>query len=69
LAERAVNAHVLTTSGAEFHSEDDIRYLLRNLDIRTYAPAVETLGRCYPIDRFPQKTLDAAEELLRGNEA
>jgi Nucleotidyltransferase of unknown function (DUF6036) len=52
--------------GEEFHDEDDIRYLLRHLDIRTYEAAVEVITRYYPLERFPQKTLYALEELLRG---
>ena len=50
--------------GAEFHDEDDIRYLLRHLDITTYEQAVAVIARFYPIDRFPQKTLYALAELL-----
>jgi hypothetical protein len=51
--------------GEEFHDEDDIRYLLRHLDIRTYEAAVEIITRYYPLEQFPQKTLYALEELLR----
>lgn len=50
--------------GAEFHDEDDVRFLLRLLDIRSYARAVETIARYYPLERFPQKTLYALQELL-----
>ena len=50
--------------GAEFHDEDDIRYLLRHLDIRSFEEAVETIARYYPVERFPQKTLYALAELL-----
>jgi hypothetical protein len=50
--------------GAEFHDEDDIRYLLRHLDITSYQQAVETITRFYPLERFPQKTLYALEDLL-----
>lgn len=50
--------------GAEFHDEDDVRYLLRHLDIRTYEQAVAAITRYYPLDRFPQKTLYALAELL-----
>jgi len=50
--------------GAEFHDEDDVRYLLRYLDIRTYEQAVAAITRYYPLDRFPQKTLYALAELL-----
>ncbi len=50
--------------GAEFHDEDDIRFLLRLLDIRSYDKAVGIIGQYYPLDRFPQKTLYALAELL-----
>jgi hypothetical protein len=50
--------------GAEFHDEDDVRYLIRHLDVRTYDEAVAIIGRYYPLDRFPQKTLYALAELL-----
>jgi hypothetical protein len=50
--------------GAEFHDEDDVRYLLRHLDIRSYEQAVTVITRYYPRERFPQKTLYALAELL-----
>jgi hypothetical protein len=50
--------------GAEFHDEDDVRYLLRHLDIRSYEKAVATITKYYPLERFPQKTLYALGELL-----
>jgi hypothetical protein len=50
--------------GAEFHDEDDIRYLLRHLEIRTYEKAVTIITKYYPLERFPQKTLYALAELL-----
>jgi hypothetical protein len=50
--------------GAEFHDEDDIRYLLRHLGIASYERALEVLTRYYPLERFPQKTLYALGELL-----
>jgi len=50
--------------GAEFHDEDDVRFLLRLLDIRSYQHAVEVITKYYPLERFPQKTLHALEELL-----
>jgi hypothetical protein len=53
--------------GAEFHDEDDVRYLLRHLDVRSYDQAVSILGKYYPLERFPQKALYALEELLPGN--
>ncbi|OGA11495.1 MAG: hypothetical protein A3D95_01265 [Betaproteobacteria bacterium RIFCSPHIGHO2_12_FULL_69_13] len=50
--------------GAEFHDEDDIRYLLRHLGVASYDKALEILARYYPLERFPQKTLYALGELL-----
>jgi hypothetical protein len=50
--------------GAEFHDEDDIRYLLRYLDLRNYEDAVAVITMYYPLERFPQKTLYALAELL-----
>jgi hypothetical protein len=50
--------------GAEFHDEDDVRYLLRHLDIRSRDQAFQAITRYYPLERFPQKTLYALAELL-----
>jgi hypothetical protein len=50
--------------GAEFHDEDDVRYLLRLLEIRSYEKAVAVITKYYPLQRFPQKTLYALAELL-----
>ncbi len=50
--------------GAEFHDEDDVRYLLRHLDIRTYDKALTVIGQYYPLEKFPQKTLYALAEIL-----
>ena len=52
--------------GAAFHDEDDIRYLLRLLDISKPGRAKEIITRYYPLERFPQKTLYALDELLRN---
>ncbi len=54
--------------GAEFHDEEDVRYLLRNLEVRTYEQALALIGRYYPLERFPQKTLYALAEMLPGQE-
>jgi hypothetical protein len=50
--------------GAEFHDEDDIRYLLRLLEVRNCEEAVAIITKYYPLARFPQKTLYALAELL-----
>lgn len=50
--------------GAEFHDEADVRYLLRHLDIDSRDRAVAVITKYYPLERFPQKTLSALEEIL-----
>ena len=50
--------------GAEFHDEADVRYLLRHLDIDSRDRAVAVITKYYPLERFPQKTLYALEEIL-----
>ena len=50
--------------GAEFQDEEDVRYLLRHLDIRTYEKALTVIEKYYPRERFPQKTLYALAEIL-----
>jgi hypothetical protein len=50
--------------GAEFHDEDDVRFLLRLLAIRDQPEALQIITRYYPLERFPQKTLYALGELL-----
>jgi hypothetical protein len=53
--------------GPEFHDEDDVRFLLRVLDIADYDKAVEVITRYYPLERFPQKALYALQELLSSS--
>ncbi|MBP6217576.1 MAG: hypothetical protein KA436_03195 [Oligoflexales bacterium] len=50
--------------GHEFHDIDDVRYLLRYLNISKYDVALTVIARYYPIEKFPQKTLYVLEELL-----
>lgn len=50
--------------GAEFHDEEDVRFLLRLLDVRSYDHALHIITKYYPLERFPQKTLYALEDLL-----
>lgn len=50
--------------GTEFRDEDDVRYLLRQLDIRSTEKAIATVTKYYPLERFPQKSLYALEDLL-----
>jgi hypothetical protein len=54
--------------GQEFHDEEDVRYLLRHLDISTFDAAVGVISRFYPLERFPQKTLYALQDLLGPTE-
>lgn len=49
--------------GAEFQDENDVRFLLRYLNIDDYDRALATITAYYPLERFPQKTLYALEEL------
>jgi hypothetical protein len=49
---------------AEFHDEEDVRFLLRLLDVRSYDQALEIITKYYPLERFPPKALYALEELL-----
>jgi hypothetical protein len=50
--------------GAEYHDENDVRYLLRYLNIEQYERALEVITTFYPLERFPQKTIYALEEIL-----
>lgn len=62
LAMKCLSARI----GAEFHDVDDIRYLLRYLNITAVGEAKKVLASYYPLERFPQKTLYLLEELLAG---
>lgn len=50
--------------GAEFHDLDDVRFLLRLLDIHSYDQVITVITKYYPLERFPPKSLYALEELL-----
>lgn len=52
--------------GEEFHDLDDIRYLLRHLNITGVAEALEVVTRYFDAERLPPKTRLALEELLPG---
>ena len=52
--------------GGEFHDISDIQYLLRHLNIESYQQASDIISEYYPIERYPQKTLYALEEILEN---
>jgi hypothetical protein len=52
--------------GPEFHDEDDVRYLLRYLNLERAEDALAIVERFFPRDRIPAKTRFALEELLPG---
>lgn len=52
--------------GEEFHDLDDIRYLLRYLNLSTVEEALAIVTRYFEEDRLPVKTRLALEELLGG---
>lgn len=57
-----------TRIGEEFHDVDDIRFLLRYLNVTDVDSATALLEQYYPLERFPQKTLYLLEELLGDRE-
>ena len=50
--------------GEEFHDLDDVRYLLRHLDISTVEKALAVVGRYFDDSQLHPKTRLALEELL-----
>lgn len=50
--------------GEEFHDMDDVRYLLRYLNITSSVEALAVVARYYDAGRLPPKTRLALEELL-----
>lgn len=50
--------------GEEFHDEEDVRFLLRYLNISTYPAAIKVVTKYYPVEQLPQKALYALEEIL-----
>jgi hypothetical protein len=50
--------------GAEFHDLDDVRYLLRHLNIESASDAMAVVEQYVPTERIPPKTRYALEELL-----
>ena len=60
LAMKCLSARI----GEEFHDLDDIRYLLRYLNVTSAAVAKKVIERYYPLDRFPHKTLYLLDDFL-----
>ena len=52
--------------GEEFRDLDDVRYLLRYLNINRVEEALEVVTRYFDAERLPPKTRLALEELLPG---
>lgn len=50
--------------GEEFHDVEDVRFLLRYLNMTDYQQAIKIMTKYYPLERFPQKTLYALEEIF-----
>jgi hypothetical protein len=50
--------------GEGYQDEEDVRYLLRNLNIQRYEDAEEILGHYYPLEEFPESAHIALRELL-----
>jgi hypothetical protein len=65
LAMKCLSARI----GEEFHDVEDIRYLLRYLNLTEPGEAKELIAAYYPLERFPQKTLYLLEGLLSANDA
>ncbi len=55
--------------GEEFHDLDDVRYLLRYLNITGVEEALKVVTRYLEAERLPPKTRLALEELLPGSES
>ncbi len=52
--------------GEEFHDLDDVRYLLRYLNVSTFEEALAIVLRYFDEEHIPPKTRLALEELLGG---
>ncbi|MGQ0766924.1 MAG: hypothetical protein ACT4OZ_14845 [Gemmatimonadota bacterium] len=50
--------------GEEFHDLDDVRFLIRSLNLETEAEVLAVIGKYYPLERFPAKTLFAIKDIL-----
>jgi hypothetical protein len=52
--------------GPEFHDEDDVRYLLRYLNLERAQDALAIVEGYFPAERVPVKTRLALQEMLPG---
>ena len=50
--------------GDDSRDADDVRFLLRHQNFTESAAAREAVGRSYPVEKVPQRTLYALEEML-----
>ncbi|HEY3245863.1 MAG TPA: hypothetical protein VGM03_21185 [Phycisphaerae bacterium] len=50
--------------GPLFRDEEDVRFLLRYLNIETLEEALAILGKYYPLERYPPKTRYILTDLL-----
>lgn len=50
--------------GAEFRDQEDVRFLLRLLDVYSIEGAIALISKYYPSDQIPQKALHALPDLL-----
>ncbi len=50
--------------GAEFRDQDDVRFLLRLLDVYRVERAIAIITKYYPAEQIPQKALYALPDLL-----
>lgn len=54
--------------GAESRDQDDVRFLLRLLDVHNVSEAVKIITKYYSPDEIPKKTLYALPDLLPAQE-
>ena len=64
MSRRAPTCQKTGSMGAEFHDLDDVRYLLRHLDVRTADVAMKLVTQYFDEAHVPLKTRLALEELL-----
>ena len=62
----AMKCAAMRLGGEEFHDLEDVRYLLRYLDISTVDEALDIVTRYFDEKQLPPKTRFALEELLGG---